>query len=152
MPLPYLWMIAGSILCLIEVCVPVAFVAVMMGISALATAVLALVVPNFALQAVFWLGLSVVLIGVSRRFVPRRPPTSALQDASEGEMLSALSPGQSGRVLYEGNSWRAECPDPQLAIAENEKVYIVGRRGNTLLVYPHGSWQHLLADEPSNDA
>lgn len=150
MSLPYLWMIAGSVLCLIEVFVPVAFVAVMMGLSAIATALLALLVPNFALQAVFWLGLSVVLIGVSRRFVHRSSTTSALQDASEGEMLSALPAGQSGRVLYEGNSWRAECPDPQQAIAANEKVYIVGRRGNTLLVYPHGSLQNILEGEPPN--
>ncbi|MEB3161027.1 MAG: NfeD family protein, partial [Synechocystis sp.] len=122
----YLWIIAGSILCLVEVFVPVGFVAVMMGLSAIATAGFALLVPNFALQAVFWLGLSVVLIAVSRRFVPRRSSSLAIKDASEGEMISELLPGHSGRVLYEGNSWRAECEDPHQAIGVNEKVYIVG--------------------------
>ncbi|MEY2984015.1 MAG: hypothetical protein RLZZ568_632 [Cyanobacteriota bacterium] len=139
MSLVYLWIIAGSGLCLIEVFVPIAFVAVMMGLSAIATAGLALVVPSFTLQAVFWLSLSVVLIAISRRFVPRRASQLALKDASEGKMLSDLAPGRSGRVLYEGNSWRAECDDPHQAIAVNDKVYIVGRRGNTLLVYPDDS-------------
>lgn len=150
MSLVYLWIIAGSGLCLIEVFVPVGFVAVMMGLSAIATAGFALLVPSFALQAVFWLSLSVILIAVSRRFVPRRPTQFALKDASEGEMLSELLPGQSGRVLYEGNSWRAECEDPQQAIARDEKVYIVGRRGNTLLVYPRVSLPPTIdGDAPS---
>jgi membrane protein implicated in regulation of membrane protease activity len=150
MSLVYLWILAGSGLCLIEVFVPFAFVAVMMGLSAIATAGLALLVPNFALQAVFWLSLSVVLIAVSRRFVHRRPSALALKDASEGEMISELPPGESGRVLYEGNSWRAECEDPHQAIAVNEKVYIVGRRGNTLLVYPRAPLQNTLEGEPPN--
>jgi membrane protein implicated in regulation of membrane protease activity len=151
MSLVYLWILAGSSLCLIEVFVPVAFVAVMMGLSAIATAGFALLVPNFALQAVFWLSLSVVLIAVSRRFVHRRPVSSlALKDASEGEMLSELPPGASGRVLYEGNSWRAECEDPHQAIAVNEKVYIVGRRGNTLLVYPRAPLRNSLEGGQSN--
>ncbi|MFM1842902.1 MAG: hypothetical protein RLZZ490_1640 [Cyanobacteriota bacterium] len=144
----YLWIFAGSGLCLIEVFVPVGFVAVMMGLSAIATAGFALLVPNFALQAVFWLTVSVVLIAASRRFVPRRSSQVALKDASEGEMLSELAPGQSGRVLYEGNSWRAECADSHQAIAVNEKVYIVGRRGNTLLVYPRTSLQNTLEGDP----
>ncbi len=150
MSLVYLWILAGSGLCLIEVFVPVGFVAVMMGLSAIATAGFALIVPNFALQAVFWLSFSVVLIAVSRRFVHRRPSQLAFQDASEGEMLSELPPGQSGRVLYEGNSWRAECEDPHQAIAVNEKVYVVGRRGNTLLVYPLAPLQNTLDGHPSH--
>jgi len=148
MSLVYLWILAGSILCLIEVFVPVGFVAVMMGLSAIITAGFALLVPNFALQAVCWLSLSVILIAVSRRFVHRRPSPLVLKDASEGKMLSELPPGQSGRVLYEGNSWRAECEDPHQAIAVDEKVYIVGRRGNTLLVYPCTSLQSAFDTDP----
>ncbi|AGF52082.1 slr0935 [Synechocystis sp. PCC 6803] len=138
----YLWIVAGTILCLVEVIFPVDFVAVVMGLSAVATAGVALLVPgSFALQSLFWLGLSVLSIILLRRFLPRPSRKSILQDAVEGQCLTAILPGETGRVLYEGNSWRAECQDPDVAIAVNEKVYVVGRSGNTLLVYPANALQ-----------
>ena len=133
----YLWLIAGSALCLLEVFIPVAFVAVMMGLSAIVTAGIAVWVPSFSLQTAIWMILSVLFIAASRRFVPSHlQQHRALRDPVEATVLAEIEPGQSGRVLYEGNSWRAECQDPQLGIASQVKVYVVGRRGNTLLVYP----------------
>ncbi len=133
----YLWILAGSCLCLLEVIFPVAFVAVMMGLSAIVTAGIAVFIPSFTIQAACWLILSVIFIAASRRFVPPKQASHrALADPVEGKMLSAIAPGESGRVLYEGNSWRAECQDPQQSIARHERVYVLGRQGNTLLVYP----------------
>ncbi|MBD2653568.1 MULTISPECIES: NfeD family protein [Synechocystis] len=138
----YLWIVAGTILCLVEVIFPVDFVAVVMGLSAVATAGVALLVPgSFALQSLCWLGLSVLSIILLRRFLPRPRQKSILRDAVEGQCLTAILPGETGRVLYEGNSWRAECQDPDVAIAIDEKVYVVGRSGNTLLVYPANALQ-----------
>ncbi|MBE9174352.1 NfeD family protein [Synechocystis salina LEGE 06155] len=138
----YLWILAGTILCLVEVIFPVDFVAVVMGLSAVATAGVALLVPgSFAIQSLFWLGSSVLSIILLRRFLPRPRQKSILQDAVEGQCLAAILPGETGRVLYEGNSWRAECQDPDMAIAVDEKVYVVGRSGNTLLVYPANALQ-----------
>lgn len=131
-----LWIIAGSALCLMEVFLPTAFVALMMGISAIAVALIALVIPNFGIQVSFWLVLSTLLVVVSRRFVPKRSRKLEQQDAIEAEALTAIEPGKTGRVLYEGNSWRAECQDQQVTIAADQKVYVVGRKGNTLIVYP----------------
>lgn len=132
----HVWIVAGSLLCLLEVIFPVDFVAVVMGLSAVITAAVAVVVPSFTVQAALWLILSVLLMALSRRFLPVGRRKSILKDAAEGQCLSAIAPGRTGRVRYEGNSWRAECQDPEVAIAEGEKVYIVGRQGNTLLVYP----------------
>ncbi len=131
-----LWIIAGSALCVMELVFPTAFVELMMGISAIAVALIALAVPNFGLQVALWLILSTLLVIVSRRFVPKRSKKLDNQDAIEAEALTAIEPGKSGRVLYEGNSWRAECQDQQITISEAQKVYVVGRKGNTLIVYP----------------
>ncbi|PSO51542.1 MAG: hypothetical protein BRC34_15190 [Cyanobacteria bacterium QH_1_48_107] len=131
-----LWLIAGSILCLMEFIFPTAFVAFMMGVSALLVAVVSLILPQFTLQAVLWLLFSTLLIFLARRlFTPRRK-RSPLDEATEGETLSEISPGHAGRVLYEGNSWRARCEDEEQAIAAHQKVYILRREGNTLIVVP----------------
>lgn len=130
-----IWLVAGAILCLIEFFLPTAFVAFMMGISALIVALISLVVPQVALQAVLWLGLSVLLVFLSRRFIPRRK-IRALQDPVEATTLSEIEPGGVGRVLCEGYSWQARCEDQDQAIAPNQKVYVVRREGTTLFVIP----------------
>jgi len=130
-----LWLVAGSILCLLELFVPTAFVAFLMGISAFVVALAALVLPQFPIQVVLWLLLSTALVFVSRRFLPH-PRASKNLDAIEAQTLTEIPAGQTGRVLYEGNSWRARCEDETEAIAPNQKVYIVRREGTTLIVVP----------------
>ncbi len=131
----WLWLGAGMILCLTEWVLPTAFVAFMMGISALVVALVSLVLPQVYLQAALWLVLSTSFIFLSRRF--HRPrPVRLLQDSLEAQALSEILPGQKGRVLYEGNSWQARCEDQRLAIAAQEKVYVVRREGTTLIVLP----------------
>ncbi len=132
-----LWLIAGAILCFMEAVFPVAFVAFMMGISAMVVAAIALVIPSFSLQVILWLSFSTVFVVGSRRLLPKKKMlTSNLGDAHEGETLTEIAPGEIGRVLYEGNSWQAKCADEKLAIASHQKVYIVTRKGNTLIVLP----------------
>lgn len=131
----WLWLGAGVILCLSEWVLPTAFVAFMMGLSALAVALVSLVLPQVYLQAILWLGLSTGLILVSRRLLPKRP-AKLLRDPIEAQTLTEILPGQKGRVLYEGISWQARCEDHHLAIAASEKVYVVRREGTTLIVLP----------------
>ncbi|MDJ0843399.1 NfeD family protein [Crocosphaera sp.] len=132
-----LWLIAGAILCFSEAIFPVAFVAFMMGISAIVVAAIALVIPSFPIQVILWLSLSTILIVGSRRFVPKKKSlNSIVGDAQEGETLTEILPGKTGRVLYEGNSWQAICADDKIALLPHQKVYIVTRKGNTLIVLP----------------
>ncbi|GBF81127.1 NfeD family protein [Aphanothece sacrum] len=134
---PLLWLIAGAILCFMEAVFPVAFVAFIMGISAIGVAAIALVVPYFSVQVILWLSFSTLLVVGSRQFLPNKKALqSQLGDSQEGETLTEIIPGQPGRVLYEGNSWRAICADENLAIAPQKKVYIVSREGNTLIILP----------------
>ena len=131
-----LWIIAGSVLCFTEAVFPTAFVALMMGISAIAVALVSLVIPSFGVQVTLWLLFSTLLIIFTRQFLPVRSFKLKQNDAIEGETLTAIEPGQTGRVLYEGNSWRAECQDEELSFSVSQKVYIVGRKGNTLIICP----------------
>ena len=130
-----LWFLAGSILCLVELFVPTAFVLFTMGISALVVGLLASLVPQFSLQVVLWLLLSVSLVFFSRRLLPAAKASKNL-DGKEGRTLTEIPAGETGRVIYEGNSWQARCDDEMTAIAPNEKVYIVRRQGTTLFVVP----------------
>ncbi|QYX33340.1 NfeD family protein [Sphaerospermopsis torques-reginae] len=132
-----IWLLAGIVLCLMELFLPTAFVQFMMGVSAFAVALLSyLGLSSLWLQVVLWLLLSTVLVVFSRRFL--QPPTrkSKISDAVIGETLTEILPGQAGRVLYEGNSWRARCDDHNLSLAPGQKVYVVSREGTTLIVMP----------------
>ena len=116
---------------------PTAFVAFMMGIGALIVALISLVLPSqYTLLVALWLVISTLLIILSRRFFTPKRKKANLGDADEGETITAIAPGKTGRVLYEGNSWQAKCADITTAIAPNEPVYVVGREGTTLIVLP----------------
>lgn len=131
-----LWLVAGSLLCLLELFLPTAFVAFLMGISAFAVAFVAWILPGaFPLHVVVWLLLSTALVFLSRRFLPPARVSKNL-DAIEARTLTEILPGETGRVIYEGNSWLARCDDETEAIAPNQKVYVVRRKGNTLIVVP----------------
>jgi hypothetical protein len=131
-----IWLLAGSVLCLTELFLPSAFVSFMMGISALMVGMLSLLGVNLWIQVTAWLLLSTVLIILSRRFLQPRRRKSKIQDAVTGETLTEILPGQVGRVLYEGNSWRAKCDDDNISLQPQQTVYIVRREGTTLIVIP----------------
>jgi membrane protein implicated in regulation of membrane protease activity len=131
--LTVIWLLLGIALCLIEFLVPTAFVASVMGISALIVAPTSYLIP-FNFQILLWMMLSLALVLLSRRFV--RQKAAKKLDATEAETLTEIPAGKSGRVLYEGNSWAACCEDHAVAIAPHQKVYVVGRQGTTLIVMP----------------
>ncbi|MDF5720122.1 MAG: NfeD family protein [Rhizonema sp. PD37] len=130
-----IWVIAGALLCLTELFLPTAFVAMTLGISALVVALLSGVLGVW-LQVFVWLLLSSTLVVISRRFV-KLPHRSKLKirDATTAETLTEIPAGKTGRVLYEGNSWRARCED-DITIAAHERVYITRREGTTLIILP----------------
>jgi membrane protein implicated in regulation of membrane protease activity len=130
-----LWLIAGVILCIMEITLPTAFVEFTMGVSAIIVGLVALVVPQFGVQVFLWLALSVIFTVLSRRFISQTKHR-LIEDSTEAQTITEILPGQTGRVLYEGNSWQARCEDDELAIAPNQKVYVLERRGNTLIVMP----------------
>jgi membrane protein implicated in regulation of membrane protease activity len=132
-----IWLLAGAVLCLLELFLPSAFVAFMMGISAFIVALLSRVVlGSLWLQVLAWLLLSTLLVLGSRRFVQPRRRNTKIQNASTAETLTEIPAGKTGRVIYEGNSWQARCDDDKLSIAPHQRVYVVHREGTTLIVMP----------------
>lgn len=130
-----IWLIVGLILCGFELILPNAFVSMMMGVSALMVAGVALVMPHLGLQVLLWMGLSWLLVFRGRQLFRSRQKVDPL-DAAEAETLTEILPGKTGRVLFEGNSWQARCANDHQAIAPNQKVYVIGREGTTLIVMP----------------
>ncbi|MGB3639439.1 MAG: NfeD family protein [Rivularia sp. (in: cyanobacteria)] len=136
MSITLIWLIVGACLCLSELFIPTAFVAFMMGISAFIVALLSLAVGNLWLLALCWLLLSTSLIVLTRKYISPRRRKSKIRDAVLAETITEIPAGKTGRVLYEGNSWRAQCDDEQAFIAPYQRVYVVRREGTTLIVMP----------------
>lgn len=130
------WIIAGGILCGTEFIFPTAFVSFMMGVAAFLVAIVSLFIPQYIVLMGLWLIFATGLIFLSRRlFTPKRKATITGDD-SDAIAISGIPAGTKGRVLYEGNSWQAQCADRTQDIAPNESVYIVQKKGNTLIVLP----------------
>lgn len=130
------WTIAGGVLCMMELIFPTAFVSFMMGIAALAVAVVSLFFPQNALLISLWLIFSIALTIISRRFFTPKRKTGITGDDLEAKAVGGIPAGTTGRVLYEGNSWQAKCADEARDIAPNEAVYVLEKQGNTLIVLP----------------
>jgi membrane protein implicated in regulation of membrane protease activity len=132
----FIWLILGTSLCLVEFIFPTALIAVFLGLGAIGVALLVLVLPiATALQIFLWVLLSGGLAWTSHRFFPKKQ--SAIDfNQTEAQALTAIAPGQAGRVLYEGASWRAKCGDDTSHISPNQHLQVIGREGTTLLVVP----------------
>ena len=133
------WILLGVALCGMELMIPTAFLESALGVSAIAVG-LSLMVLSVPLswRIALWMAFSLVLFWALRRFAPRRQPP-ALMDSTEARTITSIPPGQSGRVMYEGNSWPACCSDRDVAIATNQTVIVIGRQGNTLIVMPESA-------------
>jgi membrane protein implicated in regulation of membrane protease activity len=131
-----LWLLIGVGLCAIEAVVPTAFTAFTMGISAVVIAGIVVLIPGqIGIQVVLWLALSAGLIYLSHRFLPRRNRQSRL-DGTVAAAITEILPGQVGRVMYEGTSWRARCADESTIVTPDQALYVIGREGTTLIVVP----------------
>ncbi len=135
-----IWVTIGVVLCLMELLLPTAFIESALGVSAFIVALLTFVVPSANYQVALWMLFSLLLFWVLKRFVPKRT-APALREATEARTITAIAPGKIGRVIYEGNSWQAKCDDNQIAIEPDQEVFVVERKGNTLVVIPLSTFQ-----------
>jgi membrane protein implicated in regulation of membrane protease activity len=131
----WFWIGLGLALCVLELVFPTAFVELVMGLSAILMGFVSLLIPSFGLQVLLWMVVSLVSIFLMRRYLPRKV-AKILQESQEATTLTAIAPGEKGRVRHEGSPWAARCEDRTMAIAPQTKVIVVGREGTTLLVMP----------------
>jgi membrane protein implicated in regulation of membrane protease activity len=141
----WFWIGVGLSLCVLELIFPTAFVELVMGLSAILVAFVSLLLPHFGLQVLLWMVVSLVSVLLVRRYLPRKVP-KILQESLDATTLTAIAPGEKGRVLHEGSPWAARCEDTGAAIAPQTKVIVVGREGTTLVVMPTES-VHSVIDQ-----
>ena len=84
--------------------------------------------------------LSALTFWALKRFIPNRT-APALREATEARTITEIAPGKIGRVIYEGNSWQARCSDDNAAVEPDQEVFVIERKGNTLIVMPLSSFQ-----------
>ncbi|TAD96315.1 MAG: NfeD family protein [Oscillatoriales cyanobacterium] len=130
---PILWLIVGVVLSAIDLFIQKTqpqkyrFYVLMMGVSAL--------IESFILWRIFyWMGISLALsIWIRPIFIVRKK--FVIPEATEATSISEILSGETGMVIYEGASWKARNEDNQV-IAPRQKVYVLRREGNTLIVVP----------------
>lgn len=129
------WLFLGIGLCALEAVFPTAFIALVMGVSALILSMLSPWILSSGLQALLWILLSGLGIWLSRSFVKPAVRVKSWDDAW-GDVLEAIDPGQTGRVRYEGVSWLACCETTEMSVMAGQTVQVLSKRGTMLVVKP----------------
>ncbi len=156
---PWFWLTVGIILCSLELFLPkniatkYRFIAVIMGVSALIVSLIlwrsAIILgfgweysmyEGFEFQIMYWMGLSLTgAIWIRPMFIKRKKVE--IPEAIDAQTITEIEAGKKGRVIYEGCYWLACCEDKTIAIAPHQKVCVLRREGNTLIVVPEDLFQ-----------
>ena len=150
---PILWLIVGVVLSAIDLFIQKTqpqkyrFYVLMIGASALIESFILwrgsiafqfswanVMYEDFDWQIFYWMGISLALtIWIRPIFIVRKK--FVIPEATEATTISEILSGETGMVIYEGASWKARNEDSQ-GIAPRQKVYVLRREGNTLIVVP----------------
>lgn len=150
---PILWLIVGVVLSAIDLFIQKTqpqkyrFYVLMMGASALIESFILwrgsiafnfswanVMYEDFDWQIFYWMGISLALtIWIRPIFIVRKK--FVIPESTEATTISEILSGETGMVIYEGASWKARNEDSQ-GIAPRQKVYVLRREGNTLIVVP----------------
>lgn len=153
---PWLWFTVGVVLCTAEFSLKPKLpnrykrIALCLGISAFITSIsvwqmaIAMEVDwsvinnydeDFPIQILYWMGVSLAfVIWVRPGLIERK--RFVIPNSTEATTIAEILPEKTGKVLYEGCIWKAYCADKKVAIAPNQKVYVLRREGNTLIIAP----------------
>ena len=117
-----------------------------LGIAAIITAIAALRVPSHLAQMILWGVLSLSLASFMRSLMPKE--AKSLKHDTDAWVRTPIPANGMGRVIYEGTLWQARCQLPDIAIAPQQRVYVVDRQGNTLFVVPANYLDLNISDRP----
>lgn len=141
------YLLLGIVLCIAEFLLPkniaqkYRYIALMTGIGSLLVWLQMwrkLAITNYltdGLLVVYW-GVICFSLVVWIRPIFFRSKTNKIKEADEAKTLTEILPGKMGKVLYEGGTWSALCKNCNEVISVNQKVYVIGREGNTLIIAP----------------
>lgn len=130
---PEFWVIGGLILLGISLVVPEPTI-VALGFAGLVTAAVAISITEFTKQLLVWGILTLAFTLIIRGLVPRN--SKSLEHDKYAQVSEAIPPGGMGHVSYEGSIWSARAQISDVAISPGQKVSVVGRQGNILIVVP----------------
>jgi membrane protein implicated in regulation of membrane protease activity len=152
---PILWIIIALVFSGIEFLLPKAvpkrfrFVALSLGIACLLNAGILWIASGIfgfdwrnimyedaEWQIFYWMGIAFTMLIWVRPTFTHYHIKPVVSVASEGKTITEILPGETGRILYEGASWAATCQDREIKIDANQKVFVLRREGNTLIVLP----------------
>ncbi|MEQ9371959.1 NfeD family protein [Coleofasciculus sp. F4-SAH-05] len=140
----WFWFFSGIVLCLLELFLPKVLipkfrlVPLSMGLVALILGLKLFrlhYVLAFKWQVAYWMLLSTSSVIWIRPMLLKRKKFK-VPEATEAKTLTEISPGETGRVLYEGSSWAGRCQERHMSIPANQTVYVIGQEDNTLIVLP----------------
>ena len=143
------WFSGGFVFCLIELFLPNTWakqyklIPVILGVNALIVAFFAwryTLLQDTRFQIAYWMALSTACVIWVRPMLLKRKKVAVL-DATEAQTLTEILPGQTGKVLYEGCLWQGRTEGYQGTIVPHQKVYVLRREGNTLIVLPENLFQ-----------
>lgn len=143
------WFSGAVVFCLIELFLPNTWakqyklVPLIMGVSSLIVALFIWrysFLEDLRLQIAYWMGLSTASV-IWVRPMLLKGKKFTVPDATKARTVTEILPGETGQVLYEGCLWQARTEGEKEAIAPNQRVYVMRREGNTLIVLPENLFQ-----------
>ncbi len=140
--LPFIWAVIGLVFIGAEFILP-GLVIIFFGIGALITAAVSAVLPpvagSFILQAITWIGSSVLTLAVLRRRFSRIFRGTVLQEPDEdlvgqrGQVTETIGPETPGRIRLQGTTWKAISYD-EVNFQPGDPVDVIKQEGATLIV------------------
>ena len=150
---PMFWLLLGVVLSAIDLLIiktqpqRYRYYLLMMGVAALISSFILwrgsvafqfswanVMYEDFDWQISYWMGIALALsIWIRPIFIVRKK--FVIPESTAATTISEILSGETGMVIYEGASWKARNEDNQV-IAPRQKVYVLRREGNTLIVIP----------------
>ncbi len=110
------------------------------GSTALLLALLLSILPVPAgLQAALFLAVVAISYGLVRRWLGRGAVATPLRPLPQAEVIDAFAADGRGRVRWQGQSWAAQTLEPSPPPGAGQRVTVMGREGNRLLVMAQGA-------------
>lgn len=143
---PLLWLLVGAALWLLVLLgVDSDGLLLVGGSTALLLALVLSLVPLPAgLQALLFLAVVAASYGLVRRWLGRgadATPLPPTPQAEEAEVIHAFAADGRGRVRWQGQSWAAQTLEAPTPLGAGQRVTVMGREGNCLLVMAKGAIQ-----------
>ncbi len=135
---PIVWLVCGVVLAALEILVP-GLVVIWFGIAAIATGLLAFLIPNQFIQFAIFVVLSGTLVLLSQRIARRitkpepEPVGANRMTGAVGIVSQEIRPPEVGRIKVAGDEWRAEAG---VALGVGTRVRVRRVDGTRVFVEP----------------